>query len=236
MKRQKASGAVSRAAALIGRRGGKAKTDAKAKAVRANGAKGGRPPKRRRMLKNVGQQPPRGKEARTRGKRPWSTVVLRGTLVEKTSVTKTGIEIPNLPSRQALEHLFGLPVAAFYSSAGDPPYVTWGGGEAGGVTPAEYQEVRDALRDVRQIVADLTPREVRDAKTLKIWAAAKLSNLRRLVDEGERFLAAGRYPGDIADEIASAADAYADALFNLGLDDDRPFDDTGVTYASPSED
>jgi hypothetical protein len=36
---------VSVAAAILGRRGGQVKSDAKAKAVRENGKKGGRPPK-----------------------------------------------------------------------------------------------------------------------------------------------------------------------------------------------
>jgi hypothetical protein len=48
MRRDSIEEAIRKAAALIGRKGGQAKTEAKVKAARENGKKGGRPRKRKR--------------------------------------------------------------------------------------------------------------------------------------------------------------------------------------------
>lgn len=219
--------ALSQAAALIGRKGGRAKSASKAAAVRANGRKGGRPRKRRPRSPRVAAGWP------AEPLRPWTVLVVARTLMEKTVIEANGFEHAIFPDCDQLAQRLGLPVVAYTSTAGTPPYTRYGSSDQSGMQAADRDDILDALTETRQALAERPPASVRDGASLRAWSTEQLRELRALLNRAEVALAAGEWPWNTAAPLSEAAIAYADGLIALDLDDD--FDHSGFFYPPEEE-
>jgi len=144
---------------------------------------------------------------------PCTIIIASGTLLEKTTIGGDGHERAAFVDRDELSKRLRLPVEAYRSGAGTPPYTVHGMGDAGGVRKMDRDRVIEALNRTREMFGVAPP--VEDAAGLRHWASAQLRSLRRLLDHAERELKAGDWPWNGAARIAAAADEYVDAIYAL---------------------
>jgi hypothetical protein len=149
-------------------------------------------------------------------------------------MTATGMEFGVYPEPAALRQQTGLPIAGYWSGSGTPPYPTDATGDCGNIRPEDFENIRDSLVRMREMVCSVPP-ELKDVASLQAWAVERIADLRTELNDVERGLAAGEN-WLVADHFANMAADFTDIMSNIGLAPEQyGFDDAGFKKASDEE-